>query len=63
MQARRGFDSRPVHHKNIMQEDDEVRARVDIKTPWFKLAVDKIDWKEVLIVAMVLATVIYIVKE
>ena len=45
-----------------MNEDDEVRARVDVQTPWFKLAVDKIDWKEVLVVAMVLATVIYLVK-
>ena len=43
-------------------EDDDVRARVDVKTPWFKLAVDNMDWKEVLIVAMVLATVIYLVK-
>lgn len=59
--GRRGSTAQ-VHHKDTMSQDDELRARVDIKTPWFKLAVDNIDWKEVLVVAMVLVTVVYLVK-
>ena len=43
-------------------DDDDLRARVDVKTPWFKLAVDNIDWKEVIVVAMVLITIVYLVK-
>ena len=43
-------------------DDDDVRARVDVKTPWFKLAVDNIDWKEVIVVAMVLIAIVYLVK-
>ncbi len=45
-----------------MQDDDNVRARVDVQTPWFKLFVDEISWKEVLVVAMVLLAIVYIVK-
>ena len=43
-------------------EDEDLRARVDVKTPWFSLIVEKIDWKEVMVVAMVLLTIIYLVK-
>ena len=57
----RGFDPRLVHHKDTMEDNNE-RARVDVKTPWFKLVIDNIDWKEILVVAMVLLTVIYIIK-
>ena len=45
-----------------MQDDDEVRCKVDVQTPWFKLVVDKIDWKELIVVAMVLLTIVYLVK-
>ena len=44
------------------QEEDDLHQRVDIQTPWFKLMVDKITWKEVLVVAMVLLAIVYIVK-
>lgn len=57
----RGFESRLVHHKDTMEDKDE-RARVDVKTPWFKLAIDNINWKEILVVAMVLLAVVYIIK-
>ena len=57
----RRFDSAQVHHKDTMEDNNE-RARVDVKTPWFKLVIDNIDWKEILVVAMVLLTVIYIIK-
>jgi hypothetical protein len=43
-------------------EDEDLRARVDVKTPWFNLIVEKIDWKEVMVVAMVLLTIVYLVK-
>ena len=43
-------------------KDDEVRARVDVQTPWFKLFVDDISWKEVLVVLIVLLTIIYLIK-
>lgn len=46
----------------MQDNDNAVSYRVDVQTPWFKLMVDKITWKEVLVVAMVLATVIYLVK-
>lgn len=45
-----------------MDSDQDVRMRVDVETPWFKLMVDQISWKEVIVVAMVLFTVVYIMK-
>lgn len=42
--------------------DDDVRARVSVQTPWFKLFVDQIDWKEVVVVGMVLLTTVYLVR-
>ena len=57
----REFDSPHLHQKDVM-EDEDLRARVDVKTPWFSLIVEKIDWKEVMVVAMVLLTIIYLVK-
>jgi hypothetical protein len=46
----------------MQDNDDDLRARVDVQTPWFKLFVDEISWKEVLVVAMVLLTIVYLVK-
>jgi hypothetical protein len=43
-------------------KDDDLRARVDVQTPWFKMFVDEISWKEVLVVAMILLTIVYLVK-
>jgi len=45
-----------------MQDDNDLRARVDVQTPWFKLFVDQITWKEVVVVAMVLLAIVYLVK-
>lgn len=35
---------------------------VKFKGPWFSIDVDDIDWKTILVVAMILGTVIYLVK-
>ncbi len=45
-----------------MQDDNDLRARVDVQTPWFKLFVDQTTWKEVVVVAMVLLAIVYLVK-
>lgn len=46
----------------IEEDDNSERNSVRVDTPWFKLFVDKIDWKEVLVVAMVLLTIVYLVR-
>lgn len=46
----------------MQDKDDDVRLRVDVQTPWFKMVVEKIDWKEVIVVAMVLVAIVYLVK-
>ena len=45
-----------------MNDDKDVLERVEVKTPWFGMKIDEIDWKTVLIVAMILAAVVYIIK-
>lgn len=45
-----------------MNKDQEMLKSVEVKAPWFNLKVDDIDWKTVIVVAMVLAAIVYIVK-
>lgn len=43
-------------------DNDDIRERVAVETPWFKLFVDSVSWREILVVAMVLVTVVYLIK-
>lgn len=42
--------------------NNNLRERVAVETPWFKLVVDKVSYKEILVVTMVLVAVVYLVK-
>lgn len=45
-----------------MNNDKDIMERVEVKTPWFRMTADDIDWKTVVVVAMILAAVVYIIK-
>lgn len=45
-----------------MKHDEEMLKSVEVKAPWFKIKVEDIDWKTVIVVAMVLAAIVYIIK-
>ena len=35
---------------------------VSVESPFFKIIVDNIDWKTILVVAMILGTIVYLIK-
>lgn len=43
-------------------KEQEMLQSVEVKAPWFKIRVDDIDWKTIIVVAMILGTIIYIIK-
>jgi hypothetical protein len=48
---------------NINQSNNDTeRADVEVSSPWFKMKLEDIDWKTVIVVAMILSTIIYLVK-
>lgn len=47
---------------NTDKEQELSAAQVKVETPWFKLFLDEIGWREVIVVALVLMSVVYIVK-
>ena len=44
------------------QEQDVKESKVEVDSPWFKLKLEDIDWKVILVVAMILCTIVYLVK-
>lgn len=38
------------------------RERVEVSSPWFKMKIDDISWKTIIIVGMILASIVYLVK-
>lgn len=47
---------------NINQSNDDDRADVEVSSPWFKMKLEDIDWKTIIVVAMILSTIVYLVK-
>ena len=43
------------------QVDDE-KEQVEVESPWFKLKLDDISWKTIVIVGMILGSIVYIIK-
>lgn len=46
----------------INENKDDERADVEVSSPWFKMKLEDIDWKTIIVVAMILSTIVYIVK-
>lgn len=44
-------------HNNV-----DVNEQVEVSSPWFKMKIDDISWKTIIIVAMILASIVYMVK-
>lgn len=38
------------------------RELVEVSSPWFKMKIDDISWKTIVIVGMILAAIVYIIK-
>lgn len=47
--------------EKIKQDNDE-RADVEVSSPWFKMKIEDIDWKTIIVVGMILASIVYLVK-
>lgn len=45
-----------------IKQNDEERADVEVSSPWFKMKIEDIDWKTIIVVAMILLTIVYLVK-
>ena len=43
------------------QIDDE-NEQVEVESPWFKMKMEDISWKTIVIVGMILASIVYIIK-
>jgi hypothetical protein len=46
---------------NMQQAQDE-KEQVEVVSPWFKLKIDDISWKTIVVVAMILGSIVYIIK-
>jgi hypothetical protein len=46
---------------NMQQAQDE-KEQVEVESPWFKLKIDDISWKTIVIVGMILGSIVYIIK-
>ena len=47
---------------NIQQASDDIKEQVEVSSPWFKMKIDDISWKTIVIVGMVLGSIVYIIK-
>jgi len=43
------------------QQEQLLERSVEVSSPWFKMKLDDMDWKSVLVVAMILGTIVTIV--
>jgi hypothetical protein len=41
---------------------DDERERVEVSSPWFKMKIDDISWKTIIVVGMILASIVYLIK-
>jgi hypothetical protein len=51
-----------MDNKPKQNNEDVERADVEVSSPWFKMKLEDIDWKTVVVVAMILLTIVYLVK-
>ena len=42
-------------------EVDEVE-QVEVESPWFKMKIEDISWKTIVVLGMILASIVYIIK-
>ena len=42
--------------------DDGIVEKVEVSSPWFKMKIDDISWKTIVIIAMILFSIVYMVK-
>jgi hypothetical protein len=42
--------------------DDGIVEKVEVSSPWFKLKIDDISWKTIVVLGMILASIVYLVK-
>lgn len=43
-------------------KDEDIKERLEVQTPWFKLFVDNIGWRELVAIGMILLSITYIIK-
>lgn len=51
-----------MNKEDLSQNNNDERADVEVSSPWFKMKLEDIDWKTIIIVAMILSTIAYLVK-
>ncbi len=48
-----------LEQANTPGDDKEL---VEVSSPWFKMKIDDISWKTIVIVGMILVSIVYIIK-
>lgn len=51
-----------MNKEDLSQNTSDDRADVEVSSPWFKMKLEDIDWKTIIVVAMILSTIVYLVK-
>ena len=47
---------------NTQQQDEPLESSVEVSSPQFKMKLEDINWKVVIVVGMILASIVYIIK-
>lgn len=47
---------------NMQQAQTDEKEQVEVQSPWFKLKIEDISWKTIIIVGMILGSIVYIIK-
>ena len=48
--------------ENKQQCEIDEKEQVEVESPWFKLKIDDISWKTIVIVGMILGSIVYIIN-
>ena len=47
---------------NMQQAQNDEKEQVEVESPWFKMKIDDISWKTIVLVGMILGSIVYIIK-
>ena len=47
---------------NMQQSQTDEKEQVEVQSPWFKLKIEDISWKTIVVVGMILGSIVYIIK-
>jgi hypothetical protein len=46
----------------VRRNNTDELEKVEVSSPWFKMKIDDISWKTIIVVGMILSSIVYLIK-